>query len=469
MVHNAHDYENAVLQCIGGLVHSKDGIQVLSNLISLAVDKSPYWLALANGSDLLLARLKSSSGEIAKNIFSVMDKFLEEHKLTAASNALIGLLQAVPEPKVADVLMPRLRHVMEVRAGFTIVRYDIDLGDLQRAAFELQGYQALGEDELRGWKMPSPRIKPADVDKRTSVYDWVKVGETTYRELDEAQTDKPVLPPSRAVRMEGNPFISMLNRLRTPVGHLFTGLGGLLALNAFSNAWKGLRNSDEIAANYVRIFGATSAVVAAGVEISSSVIGFGAMRQGNSALALRMSVIAAKRGVAVFGAGAAGLAAVADLIKAIRAFIDSNPEQAGMLVGSAIAGGIINVAMWAGGTATAAALVGGGTAIVLGLNPAGWAIAAGIAGVFSVGFAFGVDITKHGPVELWLKHSAWGVEDRHYSNAEELEAVHSILYRPRLTTEWTNASGYTVGALRISCQLPDNSDISGTDFSRDYL
>ncbi|CAB3827216.1 toxin VasX [Achromobacter animicus] len=464
VIHNAHDYENAVFQCIGGLVHSEAGIQVLSDLISLPVDKSPYWLALANGSELLVARLKASSGEIAKNLFSVMDKVLEQHQLTTASNALIGLLQVLPEPKVADLLMPRLRHVMEVRAGFTIVRYDIGLGDLQRAAYELQGYQTLGEDGLRGWKMPSPRIKPADEDKRTSVYDWVKVGETTYRELDEAQTDKPVLPPSKAVRMEGNPFINMLIRLRSPAGHLFAGLGGLLALNAFSNAWKNLSRTDANSANYVSVFGATSAVVAAGVEISFSMIAFGAMRQGNAALALSLSVSAAKRGLAVFGAGAAGLAAVADLIRAIRAFIDGNPEQAGMLVGSAIASGIIAVAMGAGGTAAAASLVSGGTAIVLGLNPAGWAIVAGIVAVVSVGFAFGVDITTHGPVELWLKYSAWGVEDRHYSNAEELEAVHGILYRPRLTTEWTNASGYTVGALRISCQLPDNSDYLGDRF-----
>ncbi|MGE8701580.1 MAG: toxin VasX, partial [Achromobacter sp.] len=158
VIHNAHDYEDAVLHCIGGLVHAKDGIQVLNDLINLPVDKSPYWLALANGSELLLARLKSSSGEIAKNLFNVMDKVLEQHQLTTASNALIGLLQALPETKVADVLMPRLRHVMEVRAGFTIVRYDVGIDDLQRAAYEFQGYQTLGEDGLRGWKMPSPKI-----------------------------------------------------------------------------------------------------------------------------------------------------------------------------------------------------------------------------------------------------------------------------------------------------------------------
>ena len=387
-----------------------------------------------------------------------MDKVLEQHQLTIASNALIGLLQALPETKVADVLVPRLRHVMEIRAGFTIVRYDVGIDDLQRAAYEFQGYQTLGEDGLRGWKMPSPKISQADSGKRTSVYDWVKVGETTYRELGEATTHKSAPPLSRAIRMEGNPFINMLNRLRAPVGNLFTGLGGLLALNALSNTWKNLRNSDETAANYVSFTGATSAVVAAGIEIGTSMISFSATRRGNTALALQTSVIAAKRGIALFGAGAAGLAAVADWIKAARAFGDGNPEQAGMLIGSAIAGGVITVAMWAGGTATAASLVGGGAAIMLGLSPAGWAIAAGIAVVFLFGFAFGVDVNKHGPVEIWLKHSAWGVEDRHYSNAEELEVVHGMLYRPRLTAEWTNASGYAVGALRISCQLPDDSD-----------
>lgn len=42
VIHNARDYENAVFQCVGGLVHTKDGAQVLGDLIAKPADKSPY-------------------------------------------------------------------------------------------------------------------------------------------------------------------------------------------------------------------------------------------------------------------------------------------------------------------------------------------------------------------------------------------------------------------------------------------
>lgn len=465
VIHNAHDYEHAVFQCIGGLVHADSGIQELADLIAMPPDRSPYWLALANGNDVLLARLRASAGDIAKNAFNVMDKFIEEHKLTTASNALIGLLQALPETRQADVLVPRLRHVMEIRASFTIVSYDLTMADLQRAAYQYQGYLALGEEGLRGWKIPTPKVSHTDLTVRVSVFDWIKVGETTYYPGDQASGQPPGLPAPRAIRMEGNPFINMLNRLRGPGGRLFTGLGGFLALKGLSNAWRSLKRSDDIAADYVSLYGATSAIVAASIEIGTSIVAVGAAAQGNKTLALRMAIIAANRGVALFGAGAAGLSAVADAIKSISAFRDRNPEHGGMLLGSALAGGVLTVATWAGGTATVATLIGGvGAGIVLGLHPAGWAIIAGVSVTLLFGFAFGAEMNKHGPVEIWLKHSAWGVHGRHYSNREELNAVHSLYSRPRLTPEWTKASGYAVGSLRISCQIPEMYDYPGEGF-----
>jgi len=465
VIHNAHDYKNAVLQCIGGLVHSKDGIQGLNDLVSLPVDKSPYWLALAYGSELLLARLKSSSGEIAKNLFSVMDKFLEDHKLTAASDALIGLLQAMPEPKVADVLMPRLRHVMEVRAGFTIVRYDIGLGDLHRAAYELQGYQTLGEDRLRGWKMPTPKIDHAVSGKRTSVYDWVKVGETTYRELGETTTDKTALPPSRSIQMEGNPFIKVFNRLRAPGGHLFTGLGGFLALAGMRSSLKNLHSGENRVAARTNALGAGMALIGSSIEIGATVVAVRAGIGGNTALATNAKIFAAKRGIAIFGSGSAGLIALAESFRAIGAFRNSNPEQGAMLVGSAVANGLLGFAMWAGGTATAATIAGGGgTIAVLGLTPLGWIVIATVAGFAMVAFSLGIDMSKHGPVEIWLKHSAWGVDRRRYSNQEELDAFHGLCHRPRMSCDWAQRTGYSVGNLRISCQLPGMHDMPEENF-----
>ncbi|CAB3903243.1 hypothetical protein LMG26689_04598 [Achromobacter animicus] len=464
VIHNAHDYENAVLQCIGGLVHAKDGIQVLNDLVSLPVDKSPYWLALANGSELLLARLKASSGEIAKNLFSVMDKVLEQHQLTAASNALIGLLQAVPETKVADVLELRLRHVMEIRAGFTIVRYDVGFDDLQRAAYEFQGYQTLGEDRLRGWKMPPSRVGPADSIGRVSVFDWVPVGEIPYRELDEIPEDKPALPPSKSIRMEGNPFLNMINKLRAPGGHVLTGLGGFFALKSLNSAWREFSRGTDRIANFYSLLGAASALIGAGIEIGSTTVAIHAGSRGNAVFATSMKIVAAKRGVAVFGAGGAGLSAVADVVKSINAFNEGNPQLGRMLIGSALAGGALAVATWAGGVATAKALSSGGAVVVLGLNPAGWAIVAGIALVLVVGFAFGADMSKHSPIDIWLKHSVWGVDLRRYTNLEELNAYHGLCYRPRLAPEWNRSYGYSVGTLRISCQLPGSNRLIGEEF-----
>lgn len=465
VIHNARDYENAVFQCIGGLVHTKDGAQVLGDLIAKPADKSPYWLALANGSEILLARLQSSTGYIAKNMFEVMDKFMEEHVITPATNALIGLLQVLPQAKQADVLVRRLRHVMEIRANATIVVYDVSLVDLQRAAYEFQGYQTLGGERSQGWKMPSPKVNQTDVLTRVLVYDWVKVGETTYREVDGAPADRAALPAPRAIHMEGNLFINMLDRIRGPGGHFFTGLGGFLALKGLNNAWTDFKQLKTSAANAGSLGGAISAVVGAGIEIGSTAIAIGAGGRGNTALATSMRIHAAKRGVAVFGAGGAGLAAVADSIRAISAFSDSNPQQGGMLLGAALAGGALAVATWAGGSAVAATISGGGAAVaVLGLTPLGWAVVAGVAVVLVIGFAFGADMAKHGPVEIWLKHSAWGVDSRHYTNREELDAVHSLYYRPRLTPEWDQSYGYSVGTLRISCQLPGINDMPGDRF-----
>ena len=465
VIHNARDYENAVFQCVGGLVHTKDGAQVLGDLIAKPADKSPYWLALANGSEILLARLQSSAGYIAKNMFDVMDKFMEEHVITPATNALIGLLQVLPEARQADVLVRRLRHVMEVRANATIVVYDVSLVDLQRAAYEFQGYQTLGGERSRGWKMPSPKVNQADVLARVLVYDWVKVGETTYREIDTAPADRPALPAPRAIHMEGNPFINMLDRLRGPGGHFFTGLGGFLALKGMAAAMKQAHLHSSKVENIFSLLGASSALVGAAIELNAMATVIKAESRGSTAIANSARVLAAKRGVAFFGAGGGGIAAVADAIRAANAFGESNPEQGGMLMGSAIAGGVLAFAAWAGGTATAATISGGGAAVaVLGLTPFGWAVVAGIAVVLVIGFAFGADMAKHGPVEIWLKHSAWGVDSRHYTNREELDAVHSLYYRPRLTPEWEKSFGYSVGALRISCQLPGINEMPGERF-----
>ena len=471
VLHIARDYEETVFQCIGGLVHSQEGIRVLIDMVDKPVGQNPYWLALANGNDVLLERLKSNAGDIAKNTFAVLDTYMEEYHVTPATNALIGLLQVLPDTKPADVLIRRLRHVMEIRANVTIVKYDVSLTDWQRAAYEFQGYQTLGEARLRGWKIPSQKVIQVDVVRRIAVYDWVKIGETTYRDLGAAPADRPALPPARAIHMKGNPFIDGINRVRGPGSYYFTALGGILALRNMREALKesSFALGQEGLLSLVNIAAAGSALVGAAIEIgcSARVV----YSRGDKVAIASAKAFAARRGVALFGAGGVGLMAVADGFRAVKAFSGSNSLQGSMYIGSAVFGGVLAVATWAGGTAAAATVSAQGVAIaVLGFTPFGWAIVAGIALAIVLGFAFGADMAKHGSVEIWLKHSAWGVNSRRYTISEELDAVHSLYYRPRLTAEWdqpfdasTNGTP-RFGTLRISCQLPGITDIPGERF-----
>ncbi|MGO4582214.1 toxin VasX [Cupriavidus sp. 2TAF22] len=465
ILHNARDYEKAVFNCIGSLVHTQDGQRALAKLTSIPPAQSPYWLALANGSQILMARLQEKTADIAKNMFDVVDKYMEEHAATPTTNALIGLLQALPQNKQADILVRRLRHVIEIRFNATIVQYDLSLADMWRFAYEFQGYQTLGSERLRGWKRPMPKVTQAEATARILVYDWVKIGETTYRELDSAPIERLALPPTRPIKVEGNIFINTLKRMRTPGGYLFTGLGGWLAYKGMVEAGKQFNSTELQVSNAVSVIGAFSALIAAGIEIVATVVAVRAGARGNVALATTAKIFATKRGVAIFGAGGAGIATAADAIRAVNALNESNSEQARMYLGSAIAGGVMTLAAWGGGTATAATISGGGAAVaVLGLTPAGWAVVGLVALGVGIAFNVGVDMTKHGPVEIWLKHSAWGVDRRHYTRSEELDAIHGLYYRPRLSAEWDKTSGYEIGTLRIHCQLPGTNDMPAEHF-----
>lgn len=464
VIPTARAYEQAVFQCIGGLVHTQRGTQMLAQLIDMPVDSSPYWLALANGSDLLLDRLRDSAGGLAKNAFQVLDAFMEEHAITPATNALIGLLQAVPAAKRADVLIPRLRHVMEIRANVTLVQYEMSLADLQRAAYEFQGHQSLEAARAQGWKVPTPKVTQFELNVRVPVYEWVKIGETSYHEIDSPPKDRPALPPPRAMELEGNPFMNAMKRMREPTGHLFVGLGGYLAVVGIKNALKELIATNQSLSAIFNVLGAGSALVGSAIEIGSSAVGIYAKTVGNTALANIARIISAERGVALFGSGAAALIAIADTVRALESFSSSNREQGLMFLGSALAGGALTFATWAGGIATAKALSGVGLAIVFGLSAAAWAVIALAAAVAIFAFAVGVDITKHGPAEIWLKHSAWGINYSRYTNTKELEAVYGLYYRPRIVAKWEQRSGYPVGTLRIHCWLPAIEGPPGEQF-----
>ena len=472
VLHIARDYEDTVFQCIGGLVHSKQGLEVLSGLVDKPVGQSPYWLALANGNETLLERLKSNAGDIAKNTFAVLNAYMEEHHVTPATNALVGLAQALPDEKRTDILIRRLRHVMEIRANVTIVKYDVSLTEWQRAAYEFQGYQTLGEERLRGWKMPSRTVIQVDEVRRVAVYDWVKIGETTYRDLGAAPADRPALPPSRAMHMKGNPFIDGINRMRGPAGHLFAGLGGFLALTNTRAALKELKACRERAQliSLINVVGAGYALMGASLEIRLSLEALLPPRPGLKVLDAIAKRVAMQRAASFFGAYAAATQAIADGVKSANAFDDNNSSQASMYMVSAVANGVVAGATLFAGMAAAATNVPGVAAVVLGLGPVGWLVIAAIAFAVVIKYTAEAEKAQHGPVEIWLRHSAWGVNSRRYSIREELDAVHSLHYRPRLTADWdqpfdASTNGLPpIGTLRISCQLPGITDIPGERF-----
>ncbi|MCO7596370.1 MULTISPECIES: toxin VasX [Pseudomonas] len=452
----ANAYEDAVFDCIGGLVHSKAGQQQLEQVVMLPPGQSPFWRALSNGNKTLATRLKDATGDIAKNLFSVVDNYLEEHVATPATNALIGLLQALPATHQADVLVRRLRHVMEIRFNATIVMYDISLADLMRYSREFQGHQAPRGEYLKTWKLPEPKVSHMQLTTRVRIYDWVKIGETTYQKMDGASTGQSSLPPSRSIQVEGNLFIKMLNKLRSAGGYLFTGVGGYLAISGFTNALRQFQRQDEKMFHLGYLAGATLSLASAIIETGALGTTAFATLHNNANLKITAKILSAKFGMARLATAGAGVISFLDALRAADSLYNKNPTQAAMYLGAAFSSGLMALASWGGGTALAIGLTSAAVPVtVLGLTPVAWAIVALAAFGLGIAFMVGVDTTKHGAIDIWLKHSAWGIHHRQYTNLQELEAVHSLYYRPRLSAQWNQTFGSTIGTLHIQCHLPE--------------
>lgn len=452
---NGRDLEEFVFHCIGALVHTETGRQLLEQLVELPPEQSLYWQALAQGNKNIVDRLMKTAS-LSKGMFEVLDKYLEEHAATAATNALIGLLQALPAANKADVLVRRLRHVLELRFNATLIEHELSAAQYLRYAREFEGQQVLGPELIKRWGLNvDATVNPATGDVRMKFYEWVKVDETEYRVLGTSQTDRLVLPPKQAMPLEGNPFARRLEQLRGPAGHLFTGLGGVLAVMGIWQSFVAVNKSFETA-NLISLLGSSFALTGAGVEITAIGNALMAKYRENSTLALIAKIQGAKYGVSVFGAAGAGLFALSDAVKAINAFSSRNPERTRAYLSSAVANSALALSTWAGGTATAMTLKAGTGAIAfLGLTPAGWAIIALIALGAGIYFSLKAEDFAHTPVDIWLKHSTWGKHQRLYTHQQEMAAYYNLLYRPRLATHWEKLWGSTVGKLDISCLLPN--------------
>ncbi|NER60028.1 hypothetical protein G3435_08645 [Pseudomonas sp. MAFF212428] len=191
---NGKDFEETVFHCIGALVHTESGRQLLEQMVDMPPDRSLYWQALAQGNANITDRLMKTSSLI-KSTFDVLDKYLEEHAATSATNALIGLLQSLPAANKADVLVRRLRHVLELRFNATLIAHELDAAQYLRYAREFEGQQVLGPELIKRWGLDvDTTVHPTTGDVRMKFYEWVKVDETDYRVLDTAGRQKTALP-----------------------------------------------------------------------------------------------------------------------------------------------------------------------------------------------------------------------------------------------------------------------------------
>lgn len=454
---NARDYEVAVLNCLATASHTEAGLQALTRQIEASPAISPLWKALAAGDVLLMDRLNNPV-TISKGVFDVVDKLLDERPATQITELLAmqlwNYIAKAPVQQV-DPLMKRLRHLSERRYGKTIGFIDVSMEQYQRWSLELQGYVSSGEIGKR-WKShmnnirgPSQSTSLIEASRRVAVWDWESIATMAIQ--------KPEL-----ITLGENPLLRRFNQARQIGGAGFTGIGGALAIWGIRNALKDLRNEENFN-NYLAFFGALTAIVGASIEASSLTIAYMSSRQGNKALAKIATRFGVKWGATVAGAGASGFMAAADLMRSIDAKNDANFEQSRMYLYSAISGGVSAYAIAAGGAAALARMGMASASIwVLGANPWAWAAIVVIATGSAIYCSLKAAEAQHGPMEILLKHSAWGIHQKKYVLVEELTAWHSLQYSPQLSAKWESAQG-AAGTLRLLFYTPpanrDTDDI----------
>lgn len=248
------------------------------------------------------------------------------------------------------------------------------------------------------------------------------------------------------------------------LGPALSGLGGYLAVVNFIKTVQKSENSASRLLGLSELASASMTLVGASIEIGGNLTALGLQLNGRPLSATSVRHFSTRLGVNIFIVGGTALSAIIDSIRAFKSLNNYNPEQATMYLGSALAGGFTAVATWAGGSAAAASLIAGVAVPVLGMTTGAWAAVALLALGVSIYFSAGVDNLTHGPVEIWLKHSAWGTHHDSYTASQELEAVQSLYHRPRIASEWQLNSSSQVGTLWIKYQTPSQTDNSRESF-----
>lgn len=332
---------------------------------------------------------------------------------------------------------------------------EIHLTDILQQARNFQAQRASGHEYLDGWKLPPPKTAHIKFTALIKIYELVEIGKTTYQK-SASMGDTPKTTPATSQTV--NIFTKMLSTIRESLGPALSGLGLYLAITNLASTLKKAQQEGDAALHVIDLVGAASTLIGASIESGATAIATYHNLRGNPKLSSGVRYFAAKRGIALYGTGGVALTSIIDSVRSLQSIRDNNPEQAAMYFGSAFAGGVVAFATWAGGTAAAASIASNTTVAVLGLTPLGWSVISLIVLGIAIAFVAGVDSKKHGPIEVWLKHSAWGKNHRHYFMQEELDTIHNLYYRPRIFTEWAQTPGYRVGTLRIAYELPNITD-----------
>ena len=438
---NASDYEQAVLNCLATTPYTEAGLEALSMHINESPEISPVWRALGAGNASLMSRLNTPL-TIAKRVFDVVDKVLDERPGTVITELLSRLIwpSLARAPKnVAEIHVRRLRHVAELRFGVVIGRRDVPLEQFNTWALELQGYMELGELQARWGIRLGEDPAPHSGHKQQSVVQYVEIWEW------ETVSSNAVVNLPQSMPAEGNPLLRNLKKMQEPAGTVFSGIGAGLAIWGVRNSHEALQREENFV-NKASMVGAYIALVSASVEVTTLALSSYLKSRGNAGFAIAIKNFGIKWASTVAGTISSIILAFVDGFRAYLAYEDGNPEQARLYLLSAIAGSVI-----AFSTLALGAKYIGLTAIAI--KPSICVILALVAVGVIFYLAFKIAEVGHGPVEILLKHSAWGWLTPKFSFQEEMNAWNSIQFSPQITARWESGPG-AAGTLWLRCTLP---------------
>jgi hypothetical protein len=217
------------------------------------------------------------------------------------------------------------------------------------------------------------------------------------------------------------------------------------------NSKLALKNEKSVV-NAVSWMGAGIALASASIQITALTTSIVAKARGNIALSEAARIFRIKWGATIVGSAALATLAITDVVRSFQAMENVNPDQSLMYLSSALSGGVATFAAFAGGTAALEEMAVA-PLWVLGWSPFVWAVIALVATGAVIYFSMKAEETQHGPVEILLKHSAWGTMKSKYTYPEEIAAWHSLQYSPQISAKW-KAAHRSAGTLRLRCTLP---------------